>query len=718
MWEEGGYFAPTIDKKKSPFTIILPPPNANAPLHMGHAMYTIEDVMIRYHRMKGDPTLWVPGADHAGIETQFVFEKFLAKQGKSRFDYDQETLYKMIWDFVHENRGTMEKQLRRLGFSLDWSNLVFTLDSHVVSTVYQTFKKLYDEGLAYRDVRLVNYCTKCGTGFSDLEVQSKETEGVLYFITYPLVELPDESITVATTRPETMFGDAAVMVHPKDKRFMNYHGMHVTIPLENRVIPIITDDHVDKAFGTGAVKVTPYHDFDDYEVGKRHTLMGKQIIGLDGKFINVPDQIIGLRVKAAREKTIELLGNNLTDQKPHTMAVKHCYRCGTVLEPLPIPQWYIKVKPLSQKAVQAIKEKKIMFVPKRFEKIAIRWLTDFHDWNISRQIVWGIRIPAWKCINCESSAVSSQLSDKKQEQWIITDGKKPDVCPACGSTNLIQETDTFDTWFSSGQWPFATLRAIDAKNNSEYFKIFYPTSVMETGYDILPMWVCRMLMLGIYATGIVPFQTVYLHGLVRDNKGQKMSKSKGNVTNPIEIVDTYGADALRMTLVFGTAAGNDQSLSEDKIRGMRNFANKVWNIGRFFIMNYQSSVISNRTIPFYDKSMDDLLSENDKQILKELNKLIQSVTKDMEQYRFSDAAQKLYDFVWHRIADQYLEENKERFKEGNMEALSVFRHVLLTILKLLHPFMPFVTEEIWEKMPKKFETPLMISPWPEAEEDR
>jgi len=691
MWEEGNYFSSTPDQKKKPFTIILPPPNANAPLHMGHAMFTIEDIMIRYHRMKGDPTLWLPGADHAGFETQFVFEKFLAKDGESRFDYDRDTLYRMIWNFVEKNRGTMETQLKRLGFSLDWTRFTYTLDPHIIQTVYTTFKKLYDEGLVYREKRLVNYCTKCGTGFSDLEANAKETEGILYFINYEIQELPGTSISVATTRPETMFGDMAVMVHPDDKKYTKLHGLHAVVPIENRPVPIITDTHVDMKFGTGAVKVTPLHDFDDYEVGKRHNLEGKQIINFDGKFMHVPDSIVGLRVKAARVETINLLGNQLTHQKPHTMTIKLCYRCQTFLEPLPLPQWYIKVQPLTTCARKAIQKKEITFVPKRFERIANQWLTDFHDWNISRQIVWGIRIPAWKCASCD--------------QWLVTDGEKPKQCQKCHHTNLVQETDTFDTWFSSSQWPYATLKTMDND-----FAYFYPTSVMETGYDILPWWVCRMIMLGIYVTGKVPFTTVYLHGLVRDAKGQKMSKSKNNAINPIDMIEKYGADALRMTLVFGTAAGSDQSFSEDKIRGMRNFANKLWNIARLLLMNLESANI--KDLPFYNKEMHKHLPDSDTQIISKLNDLIHTVTKDIDKYRFSDASQKIYEFAWHRFADQYLEENKERFKNGDIQALSVFRHVLLHILKLLHPFMPFITEHIWNIVPRKTKDPLVISSWP------
>ncbi len=694
MWEDGGYFTPKIDAKKKPFSIILPPPNANADLHLGHAMYVVEDIMIRYHRMKGDSTLWLPGADHAGFETQFVYEKHLAKQGKSRFDFDRETLYKDIWDFVHANRGAMENQLRRLGFSLDWTRNTFTLDAKIVSIVYATFKKLFDDGLVYRDARLVNYCTKCGTGFSDLEVKHVEQTDPLYYMKYgPFV--------LATVRPETKFGDTAVAVNPKDKRYKEWVGKEIEVQglLGPFTMKVVADEAIDPAFGTGVAKVTPAHDMKDFEIGKRHGLPMKQVIGFDGRLMDVAGHYAGMKVKAARIKVAEDLAiRGLIDHvdEHYIHAVATCYKCGTVLEPLPLPQWYVKVKPLADAAIQALKDKKITIVPKRFEKQMLQWLTNFYDWNISRQIVWGIRIPAWQCKKCSS--------------WIVTEGNTPKKCLHCSSTDVKQDEDTFDTWFSSGQWPFATLRV----NQPGDYEYLYPTSVMETAYDILPWWVCRMIMLGLYVTGDVPFRTVYYHGLVRDEKGQKMSKSRGNVINPLKMVDQYGADALRMALVYGTAAGNDQSLSEDKIRGMRNFANKLWNIGRFInltIQQYNNTTI--QPLPFYDQTTHkELKNPNDKRIISELNMLVAGVTKDIERYRFSDAAQKIYDFTWHTLADVHLEKNKDRFKEGDARALAVLRHVFLTILKLLHPFMPFVTEEIWGKLPKKTTEPLIISRWP------
>lgn len=711
MWEAGGYFVPLrqpADRDKRPFSIILPPPNANADLHLGHAMYVIEDIMVRYHRMRGDPTLWLPGADHAGFETQHVFEKELKKQDKSRFDFDRDTLYRMIWDFVEKNRVAMENQLRRLGFSLDWSRNIFTLDPRVVAIVYKTFKKLYDDGLVYRGTRLVNYCTKDGTGFSDLEVKYVERNDPLYFIKYG-------PFTIATARPETKFRDTALAANPKDKRYKNWMGKTIEVVglLGTFKLTVIPDPDVDPAFGTGIMKVTPAHDPHDFELGQKFNLPVTPIIDFAGRmdfswFLEKKDRdpkyrtraevYHGKKVLEARTMMVEDLkkdGLLLRVDEKYTHRIGTCYKCGTVIEPLPMAQWFVKVAPLTDAARKAMKAKKITIVPKRFEKHAVKWLTDFHDWNISRQIVWGIRIPAWKCQKCS--------------EWIVTDGKKPERCPKCNDTNLEQDTDTFDTWFSSAQWPFATLRANPHKDDYEYF---YPTSVMETGYDILPWWVCRMMMIGIYATGNVPFRAVYLHGLVRDAKGQKMSKSKGNVINPLAMVDQYGADALRMSLVYGTAAGNDQSLSEDKIRGMRNFANKLWNIGRFIEMNLQITN-PNDQIPMYDETMHkELKSPTDKRIISELNILTTSITKNMENYRFSDAAQKLYDFTWHTLADVHLEKNKERLKDGDAQALAVVLHVYRTILKLLHPFMPFVTEKIWGKLPRKYTDPLIISSWP------
>lgn len=725
MWEKGGYFTPKIDTSKKPFTILLPLPNANDPMHMGHALFTVQDILVRFHRMKGEPTLWLPGGDHAGIETQFVFEKKLAKEGKSRFDFDRQTLYTMIAEFVDANKDINKNQMKRLGFSLDWTRYHYSLEPDIVARVLTTFKKLYDDKLLYREERLVNYCTHCGTSFSDLEVKHIEQIDKLYYMKYgPFV--------LATTRPETKFGDTAVAVHPKDKRYSNWIGKEIEFDgLNGRVkLTIVGDEAVDPEFGTGVVKVTPAHDMTDFEIGKRHQLPMKQIIGFDGKLTDITGPYAGLRVKAAREKVVsDLQAKGLMDHidEAYTHTVGVCYRCGTILEPLPRPQWFIKTKPLAEKAMDAVKTGKTKIVPlKRFETMYFDWLERIQDWNISRQIVWGPRIPVWYCLDCNLDIKISFISTKGEKitdtyehlakQYTIeeiTHGLQTilapitasftldaHTCPTCHGTHLIQDTDTFDTWFLSGQWPVNTL-----KTNEEDIAYFYPTSVLDTLWDILFFWVARMMMLGIYLTGNVPFKVVHLHSRVVDKKGQKMSKSKGNVVNPIDMVDQYGADALRIALIFGAAPGSDIVMSEDKVRGMRNFANKIWNIARLFTLHAEK-----KDIPFYTAEMK--VQDQDTVLLKDLNTLISTVTDSIERYRLSDAAQSLYEFIWHRFADVYVEENKQRFQDGDLISLAVYRHVLLTILTLLHPFMPFVTEAIWGQIPKKTQDPLIISSWP------
>ena len=671
FWETSGIMTGDNTSKKKPFTIILPPPNANADLHLGHAMYVYEDIMIRFHKLLGFEVLWLPGADHAGFETQYVFEKHLAKKGESRFKYDRSTLYRMIWDFVHENRPRMENQLRRLGFFLDWSRNKFTLDQDIIKIVYQTFKKLFDDGLVYRSKRLVNYCTRDGTSFSDLEIKYVERKDPLYYIKYgPFV--------LATVRPETKFGDTALAVHPKDKRYKKWIGKEVEAEglLGKFKIKVIADESVDPKFGTGVVKITPAHDFNDFETGKRHSLPMKQVIGFDGRLNELTGSYAGLKVKKAREIIVEDLKKKGLIEKideDYTHRVATCYKCGSVIEPLPLEQLFVKIRPLADQAIGLINKKKIRFFPLRFKKTAIQWLTNFHDWNISRQIVWGIRIPAWKCSECG--------------KWTVTEGKIPNACSSCKSANLRQDDDTFDTWFSSSQWPFATLKT--AKKGD--FEFFYPTSVMETGYEILPWWIVRMIMMGYFVTKQEPFKNVFLHGMVRDKKGQKMSKSKGNVVNPLEMVDKYGADALRANLIFGVAEGNDQALSEEKIIGMRNFANKIWNIGRFIHMNK----ISNNQF-LISKQASKSNSQITKQLIKESEEEKKQYLKSMKAYKFSQALGLMYEFLWHRFADYYIEELKEELKNGNIEVLEVLKSVYFDNLKMIHPFMPFVTEAVWQ----------------------
>ncbi len=686
-WEESGVFKPN-ETSKDYFSIVLPPPNANAALHYGHAMYTVEDVLIRYNRMKGVSSLWIPGADHAGFETQVVYEKHLEKEGKSRFDFDRDTLYKNIWDFVEGNRGTMENQLRRLGFSLDWSKLKFTLDDSVVKTVYKTFKKLFDDGLVYRDVKLVNYCTKHGTAFSDLEVEHVEKISKLYFVKYKISGTVDEYITVATTRPETIFGDSGIAVNPKDSKWKKYVGKFAINPLTDKEIPIFEDEYVKLDFGTGALKVTPLHDENDFILGKKHNLEKIQVIDFRGKLINTNSKFEGQKASVARDEIVEHLDKigALTKIEEFTNSVGTCYKCGNALEPLPLEQWFIKTKILAKPAIEAVKKGETKIIPKRFEKVYYHWLNNIHDWNISRQIVWGIRIPAFKCEDCHA--------------WTVTEGETPKNCISCKSKKIIQDIDTFDTWFSSGQWPFATLNYPDG----QLFKKYYPLSVMETGYDILFFWVARMMMLGIYVTNKAPFKNIYLHGIVRDSKGLKMSKSKGNVINPLEMVEKYGADALRMSLIAGAGAGNDQNYSEDKVKGYRNFANKVWNIGRFIQMAYNGQKISFET--------PKKLNAEDKKIIKELGSLIDKTTKLIDNYKLNNAIDGIYKFTWNKFADIYIEKTKDKAFSGDLSTLWTLRHVYFAVLKLLHPFAPFVTEAIWQMYPERFEEKLITSKWP------
>lgn len=689
LWEKSGAFVPKINRKKKPYTIIMPPPNANDDLHIGHVRFVaIEDILTRYHRMKGESTLWLPGSDHAGIETQYVFERKLAKKGYSRFDYDRETLYQMIWDYTMQFKGNTENQLRAIGASCDWTRNKFTLDRDIIKIVYKTFKKLYDDGLIYRGERIVNYCPRCGTAFSQLEVNYVERDDEFYYLDYG-------TVTIATTRPETIFADVAVAVNPKDKRYKKRLGKTGRLPLVDRELPIIADSLVDPEFGTGALKVTPGHDPVDFEIGQNHNLPLVSVIDKDGRMVNTPKKYIGMKAEKARKEVVADLKKARKIKKVETIhhTVGTCYRDEGLIEPMVSKQWFIKVKPLAKSALSAIKKKDVKFAAGRFEKIAKHWLKNLKDWNISRQIVWGTRIPAWRC--------------KKCLEWTITDGKIAKKCGSCEHEELVQDVDTFDTWFSSGQWPFATL--LSGKNskfkirNSKFtdtnphsdFNIFYPTSVMETAYDILPFWVLRMIMLGLYTTGKVPFKEVVIHGLVRDVKGKKISKSKGNVINPLEMTEKYGADALRMGIVWGALVENDITLSEDNIRGQRNFSNKIWNIARF-VLSEPPGKRRKRT-------------EDDAWILKELKTTTRKVTKALDKYRLNEAAEELYDFVWNKFASKYLESTKTRREE----AQKTLELVLQQSLKLLHPFMPFVTETIWQKERDRFDSPLLISAsWP------
>ncbi len=713
-WEENKYFEAKLDPKKKPFTILLPPPNANAPLHAGHALYVIEDILCRYHRMLGDNVLYLPGTDHAGIETQFVLEKKLAESDKSRFDFDRQTLYKMINNFVEENRGVATSQLRRLGFSLDWSREKYTLDPKILETVFNTFRKLHTDGLIYRDERLVNYCTKCGTGFSNLEIDHTEKEDHLYYLDY-------KTITIATTRPETIFADVAVAVNPTDERYRKLIGKMATIPIINKEIPIIADEAVEKDFGTGALKITPGHDQADFEIGQRHNLERLSVIGRDGKTINVPSSYLGMYPKPARTKVIEDLktAGLLIKEEPITHSVGTCYKCKTVIEPLLVPQWYIKIKPLVDQVLKVLDQKQVHVFPERFEGELRRWLTTAPDWNISRQIVWGPQIPAWYDLT-ENSQIEITFLDENgnringtyenlKDQYsfaTIKNGLQNLIAPTnakyyldpkdAPSDKVLQETDTFDTWFSSGQWPLTTLGYPDRDD----FKYFYPTTVLDTMWDILPFWVMRMLMFGVYMTDKVPFEWVHLHSRVVDAKGQKMSKSKGNVVNPMILTDKYGADALRFALVFGIAPASDIPLGEEKLVGGRNFVTKLWNIARFIV------------------SQNDLLqvtAENFKTIsishpiMTEVDQIIKNVTDDLNRFEFSSALNCLYSYIWETLASKHL----EAFKENpTIETLIVLNHAFTKLLSGLHPFMPFITEEIYQYLPTKNTPTISFYPLP------
>lgn len=741
MWETGGYFKPSIDPKKKPFTIVLPPPNASGRMHTGNVlMIAIEDLLIRWHRMKGDAALWVPGTDHAGTETQITFERELKKEGKSRFQYDRNSLYQAIWDFVQNNRGVIESQIRQMGASVDWSRNTFTLDPHVLKTVRETFQKLHKEGLVYRDDYIVNFCPACGTTYADIEVENKERIDPLYFLKYG-------PFTIATVRPETKFRDTALAVNPKDKRYKDWIGKTLDIPglLGPITMTVIPDPEVDPKFGTGIMKVTPAHDAHDYELGKKHNLSVTPIIDLQGRmdfswFLNrtdVPEKYRtraqayhGKKVMEARKLMVEdLKADGLLEKtdEQYSHSVKVC-KAGHDIEPTVLPNWFIKVDTLKKPAYDVVKNGKLKIFPSWRKITYIRWIEIMHDWAISRQNVWGIRIPAWydvtknpklsiNFLNSTKERISGTISEllktytldeiesglqnlraSKDSQFEISETKP--------GPNFLQETDTFDTWFSSGQWPLVTLKYPD----SDEFKFFYPTSVLETGWEIVTKWVSRMVMFGIYLTGKPPFEYVYLHGLVRALDGRKMSKSLGNIINPEDYMKEFGVDALRMGLISGTATGKDFNFPRDKVIAYRNFSNKLWNIGRFIISN-----IEGKQIPWYEPKMKGL-TKDDKEILKKLATTVKKVDAYLEKFRFAQAAEVIYQFVWHEFADKYIESSKTRINSGDFVALSILRHVYIISLKLLHPFMPFITEEIWPKIAHNHPTipnaPLIISSWP------
>ena len=666
LWEESGVFKPK--GQGQPYAIVMPPPNANGNLHVGHALGSaIQDILVRYHRMQGYDAVYIPGADHAGFETWVVYERELEKHGQTRFDFNREELYAQVWDFVAKRCGDMELQLRAIGVGADWDDLVFTLDDKVIKTVYDTFEKMWQDGYIYRGERIVNYCTQHQTSFSDYEVVHKNEKGKLWEIAYPLIDKVGE-IVIATTRPETMFGDVAVAVNPNDERYKDLVGCKALLPIVKREILIIADDYVDPAYGTGMVKITPAHDPNDFEVGKRHNLELVQVIDFDGKMINVPGQFVGMTALEARKRVLAALEIDelLRGEKDIEHQVGHCYKCGSVIEPLAKEQWFVKMRQLADNAIAAIERKEVTFTPENKGDVVIKYLKDIKDWNISRQIPWGIPIPMFQSkTNLDDWRYSTEV-DKKE---IVVDG-----------TTYRREEDTLDTWFSSGQWPYITTDYLDAGKLAKY----YPNTVMETAGDILFAWVARMIMLGLYRTGQVPFKHVYLHGLVLDEKGIKMSKSKGNVINPMETVAKYGSDALRMGIIASRSAAQPQAFNTGKVVAARNFCNKLWNIAR-----YTENLVGDRT-PTANPQLQSLA---DHWIARQLDEAAQSLDRQIATYHFAEAGETIYHTVWDDVADWYIEASKV---EQNIDMNA---YVLDTILRLTHPFAPFLTETIWQALP-------------------
>ncbi len=703
FWLEKQYFKPVINPKKKPFTIIMPPPNVTGELHMGHALTAaVEDAMTRWHRMKGDPTLWLPGVDHASIAAQVVVERLLAKEGTNRHQVGREKFLERMWQWTNDCRSRIGQQHRRLGTSCDWSREKFTLDSGPSLAVRHTFVNLYNKGLIYRGERIINWCPRCSTALSDLEVDHKDLNGHLWHLKYPLAD-GDGFLVVATTRPETMLGDTAVAVNPEDERYTKLIGKDVMLPIMNRRIPIVADAIVDKAFGTGAVKVTPSHDPVDFEIAQRHNLKLITILNKDATMNENAGRCKGMDRFACRKWVVEELERLglLMKIEDYSHAVGHCQRCSTVIEPLASLQWFVKMEPLAKPAIEVVKNGQIQIIPEHFIKVYLNWMENIRDWCISRQLWWGHRIPAWYCKDCGDMIVAMGA---------------PKTCPKCHSTKVEQDPDVLDTWFSSGLWPHSTL---GWPNDTEDFRYFYPTTVMETAYDILFFWVSRMIMMGIENTGEIPFKYVYLHGLIRDEKGEKMSKTKGNVTDPLKVIDQIGADALRFAVVTGNAAGNDSKMSPVKLEAGRNFANKLWNATRFVIKSIPAEKIDL-------KIHKELLTVEDRWILSRLSRTEDTVNTMMADFQFGEALSTIYDFLWSEYCDWYIELAKIRLNPENKEAVSplpVLVNVLETALRLLHPFMPFITEELWQNLknhlPAKWQKTesIMVAKYPKADKD-
>ena len=694
MWMQGGYFKGKIDPEKKPFSIVMPPPNVTGQLHMGHALdVTLQDILTRYKRMQGYAALWLPGTDHAGIATQIkVEEELRVKEGLTRYDLGREKFLDRVWDWKNKYGSRIVEQQKVLGASCDWDRSVFTMDEKRAKSVRETFCELYEKGLIYKGNRIINWCPKCRTALSDAEVEYKDMPGHFWHIRYP-IENSDEEFIIATTRPETMLGDSGVAVHPEDERYQHLVGKNAILPLVGRKLPIVADEYVELGFGTGAVKMTPCHDPNDYEVGLRHNLEQILCIDEDAKIIN-GGKYNGMDRYEARKAIVADLEEQgyLVKVEDYSHNVGCCYRCGTVVEPLTSPQWFVKMKPLAEPAIEVVKDGRIKFVPERFTKTYMNWMENVHDWCISRQLWWGHRIPAWYCDDCGEITVSREDAC---------------TCSHCGSKNIHQEEDVLDTWFSSALWPFSTMGWPEKTPELDYW---YPTSVMVTGYDIIFFWVSRMIFSGMEQMKEEPFHTVFIHGLVRDSQGRKMSKSLGNGIDPLEMAEKYGADALRFNLITGNSPGNDMRFYVEKCEAMRNFCNKIWNASRFVMMN----------LTIEDNKLPEKLETEDKWILSKLNQVSKEVCDNMDSYELGVAAAKIYDFIWDSYCDWYIELTKPRLngddEEAKESAQRVLLYVLTETLKLLHPFMPFITEEIWQALPHEGEV-LMVEEYPGYKEE-